>query len=164
MDKIKYPLRSSYDIQQATLGKQQQTNALLFLNSSPSVERIASEIRNAVDAGRIDFAWTLLESSRPGIPVDRTFSDEEQKRVALLNEIESGLPEHSKLDELKNELQSIMGMAQTAREMQKHFESGSDNEFFTREEVEHMPQVQVTANLQAVNESMSCWEDRQQVA
>ena len=157
--KLKYPNLTNIDSNAARgFGETQLMSARFFLGSSPSDEALSSEIHNAFDLGRIDYAWTLLEGSRPATPTNRALSDAEKKRIALLDEIENALPEKAKLNELQAELRSNTSVAQKAREFQKYVQSGYQNEFFTREDVESMPQNVVQANLISVNESMSCWE------
>jgi hypothetical protein len=164
IEKVKYPLRASKDLQRLTLGESQRTNALLFLNTSPDPERIASEIRTAFEREDIDYAFTLQDNCLNAIRRDAVGTssptDAQKWLQAEVASIYNSFEGKAKIDELEGELAAVSKVDQMAREMLRHNESGHVGDFFTREEVELMPQAQVSANLQAVNESMPCWEER----
>lgn len=159
IDRLKYPLRSSKDIELVTLGTQRQTNALLFLNGNPSEERIAKEIREAFQRGEVDYGFSLFENCLNDIRRDlagKVILTEPRKWLqAELETIYGSFPGKAKLDELESELKGFATAELIAQDFAGQEEAGAASlvsvELFPflseNERLESMQQVAARGNL-----------------
>jgi hypothetical protein len=159
IDKLKYPLRSSKDIAQVAIGAQQKTNALLFLNSSPPVERIASEIRNAFDSGEFDYGFSLQENCLNDIGKngmgELNPTGPQKWLQAELNSIYDTFAGKAKIEEQQGELQRYAAAELIAADFAEQETAGAASlvspELFPylseQERSEAMQQMEVRGNI-----------------
>ena len=59
--KSKHPLTTHEDPQQQVIGEMQLTQALIFLSTPKKSEQIISSIDEALEMGRDEYAWAVID-------------------------------------------------------------------------------------------------------
>lgn len=127
--RVRFPGLTSKEPSERAIAESQINSALLFLSTAHSAEAIASAIRDAMDLNRNDFAFTLIDNVRAGIPKDISGQDKPSEAQSVLlseiKDIENAFEGKAKLDELQAELKKLPALQTMADDFQRQVEGGS---------------------------------------
>ena len=126
--RVRFPGLTSKDPSERAIAESQINSALLFLSTPHSAEAIASALRDAIDLNRNDFAFTLIDNVKAGIPKEFGQDKPSEAQQALLNEIaeiEKSFEGKAKLDEAQAELGKLPALQTMADDFQRQVEAGS---------------------------------------
>jgi hypothetical protein len=123
--RVKFPFTSSRETDRRLIGEMQIASARSFVASVPDARALASEIRQALALGRIDYAWTILDVARGKIqkPI---LSDEDRELQAELENILEGIEGVPKIAELEKEAEGFQVVARSASEFQAQLLQGRE--------------------------------------
>jgi hypothetical protein len=124
--RLKFPLTSSKDMQKQILGELQTNSARLFLSMNPKPVALANEIRAAVDLGRMDAAWLLMDAVKSRIPKDSILDPEEK---ALQDAISSVQMPVTGLSELEGEVVAFADVSRLAGDAMRQIAGGVNKLF-----------------------------------